>query len=59
MSDGLLTDGELSGGAICGWIKITTGGAAPGESQVQKRGFLCFLSFFTGYSPPISQEMRQ
>lgn len=26
MSDGLLTDGELSGGAICGWIKITTGG---------------------------------
>lgn len=50
MNDGLLTDGEFSGGAICGWIKITTDGAAPVDLK-HKNGFLlCFLSFFTWYS---------
>lgn len=51
MDDGLLTDGEFPGGAICGWIKNTTGdasakGGLSGGYLVQNGFLSCSLSFF-------------
>lgn len=59
MNDGLLTDGEFSGGAICRWIKITTDGAAPGGSQARKRVSSLFSIFLYLVLSPISRGVRQ